>query len=306
MKSYAIVVESLSKSYGTVRALRGVSLSIEAGSITCLVGPNGSGKTTFLDSLLGRRTPDEGEVTVLGLEPQSQREKLRRYIGMVFQSVSVPSLATSRELLALFGAARGQQLPIETVEALGLTAHLDRQSQKLSGGQKQRLAIALSLVGSPELLVLDEPTSSLDPQARRVIWDLIKEHCRSGTRTILMSTQSMEEAEAIADRVIILNDGLIEADSSVRDLIEQYAPGYTVSFSLFADVARSVRSLDAFTLDDNGDRVTCEAKVASLDQAHLLLKRVSDELSEEPMNAAIRTSSLDDVFLQITGRELRD
>ncbi len=280
---------------------------LEAGAVTCIVGPNGSGKTTLLEMLLGRREADEGELKVLGVDPAFHADSLRDRIGVMFQSVSVPTVATPRELLRLFCAAHRAEWPEEAVAALGLDAHCDKQTQKLSGGQKQRLALALSLVGGPELLILDEPTSALDPQGRRAAWDLIRSGRADGGRTVVMSTQSMEEAEAVGDRIVILNDGEVVADGSPLQLIKEHAPGYVVKFSVPVDQAGLLGELAG----EGGGKaaggvVRCETRADSWEQARRRIDEITERLGSEPLASTVQTATLDDVFLKITGRELRD
>ncbi len=306
MKYFAIVTSDLNKSYDSLRAIRDLSLSIEAGTINCLVGPNGSGKTTLIESILGQRKPDSGSIQVLGIDPRIGAQSLKKHIGVVFQSVSIPAFATACELLRLFSAARHSPYPEETVASLGLESHASKQTQKLSGGQKQRLALALSLVGAPELLILDEPTSSLDPQARRAAWDLLRNHKNEGENTILITTQSMEEAEALGDRVVILNEGSIKADGSVQGLISEHAPGYHVRFSVSKSVVGQLESIPKIEFSIVGQYANCEIRADSLASAQRVLVDIAGVIDVELMHVTTQSSSLDDVFLNVTGRELQD
>ncbi len=306
MKFLAIVLENINKSYGDLRAIKNLSMSIEAGTINCLVGPNGSGKTTLIELILGRRKLDSGSLQVLGTDPKYAGTSLKKHIGVVFQSVSIPTLTTARELLRLFSVARQTFYPRETVTALGLEPHIDKQTQKLSGGQRQRLALVLGLVGSPELLVLDEPTSSLDPQARRVAWDLLRKHKNEEKNTILITTQSMEEAEALGDRIVILNEGSIQADGSVQGLIDKHAPGYHIRFSVPKSVAKKVENIPKIVFSIVGDYASCEIQADSLMSAQEILKDVAETVNVELMHTTIQSSSLDEVFLNVAGRTLQD
>ena len=305
MRSFAIVLENVNKSYGELRAIRNLSLSIETGTINCLVGPNGSGKTTLIESILGQRDVDSGSLQVLGTDPKFGANSLKKHIGVVFQSVSIPTLATARELLSLFCVARQSQYPKEAVSALGLEPHIDKQTQKLSGGQQQRLALVLSLVGSPELLILDEPTSSLDPQAKRVAWDLLRNHKNKEENTILITTQSMEEAEALGDRIVILNEGSIKADGSVQGLISEHAPGYRIRFNVPKLVADQLEDIPQIVFSIVGDYANCEIQANSLKSVQDILKDVAEKIDVELMHTTIQTSSLDEVFLNVAGRALQ-
>jgi ABC-2 type transport system ATP-binding protein len=208
----AIQVRGLRKAYGEVEAVRGVDLVVHRGEVFAFLGPNGAGKTTTVEILEGFRERDAGEVEVLGADPAVAPREWRQRIGVVLQESEVPGLLTVRESLELFAGYFARSRPIdETIALVGLEAQSDQRAAKLSGGQRRRLDVALALVGSPELLFLDEPTTGFDPAARRAAWEVIEGLRELGT-TILLTTHYLEEAERLADRVGIIKDGVIVAE----------------------------------------------------------------------------------------------
>jgi ABC-2 type transport system ATP-binding protein len=212
MAEAVIAVAGLRKAYGEVEAVRGVDLVVHRGEVFAFLGPNGAGKTTTVEILEGFRERDAGEVEVLGADPAVAPREWRQRIGVVLQESEVPELLTVRESLQLFAGYFERSRTIdETIALVGLEAQADQRAGKLSGGQRRRLDVALALVGSPELLFLDEPTTGFDPAARRAAWDVIEGLRELGT-TILLTTHYLEEAERLADRVGIIKDGMIVAE----------------------------------------------------------------------------------------------
>jgi len=213
MRADVINVAGMRKSYGNVHAVRDVSLTVQQGEIFALLGPNGAGKTTTLEILEGFRRRDGGVAEVLGLDPgdRSSGRELRDRTGLVLQDIAVEPYLTVRETLArdagYYKAPRGVA---EVIRMVGLDGLERRKVRSLSGGQKRRLDVALGLIGNPELLFLDEPTTGFDPAARRDAWDLVRS-LRSAGMSILLTTHDMEEAQALADRVALLSDGVIVA-----------------------------------------------------------------------------------------------
>jgi ABC-2 type transport system ATP-binding protein len=207
-----IAVAGLRKSYEAVEAVRGVDLEVGRGEVFAFLGPNGAGKTTTVEILEGFRERDAGTVEVLGRDPGSAGREWRQRIGVVLQESEVPGLLTIRESLELFaGYFERPRAVDETIALVGLAPQADQRAAKLSGGQRRRLDVALALIGSPELLFLDEPTTGFDPAARREAWEVIEGLRELGT-TILLTTHYLEEAERLADRVAIIKDGLIVAE----------------------------------------------------------------------------------------------
>jgi ABC-2 type transport system ATP-binding protein len=219
----AIEVRGLRKSYGPVEAVAGIDLEVLRGEVFALLGPNGAGKTTTVEILEGYRSRDGGEVGVLGYDPATGGLDLRRRVGIVLQDTAVEPYLTVEELLRLWGGYYPSPLPPdEVLEVVGLTPQRDQRVRRLSGGQQRRLDVALGLIGDPDLLFLDEPTTGFDPAARRGAWDMIR-NLRSLGKTILLTTHYLDEAQALADRVAIIAHGVIVAEGTPEILIADRA-----------------------------------------------------------------------------------
>jgi ABC-2 type transport system ATP-binding protein len=219
----AIVVSDLRKAYGQREVLHGLSFSVETGEVFALLGPNGAGKTTTVEILEGYRRRDGGEVRVLGEDPERGRRAFKARIGIVLQSSAVYHLLSVREIVRLFAGYYPAPRPAdEVIELVGLAEKRDARVRTLSGGQLRRLDLALALVGDPELVFLDEPTTGFDPAARRQAWETIRD-LRSLGKSILLTTHYMEEAQRLADRVAILRGGEIAATGSPQELLSGHA-----------------------------------------------------------------------------------
>lgn len=303
--SIVVEVSDLHKSYGSVRAVSGVSFTIKEGEIFGMVGPNGAGKTTIIECVEGLRRPDRGTVRVLGLDPQRDGYELRRRIGIQLQEAALPPRLKVGEALDLFGSFYPRRVDGKALaEQLGLGGKWNTPFDKLSGGQKRRLFIALALINDPELVFLDEPTTGLDPQARRALWDLIR-GIRSRGKTIFLTTHYMEEAERLCDRVAIINSGKIVALDTPENLIRSLGAEQRVVFSAEGhwDVALLRQVPGVTRVERIGERVVVYGKGEGMVGGVVrLLERAGvpfrDLRTEQP--------SLEDVFLALTGREMRD
>jgi ABC-2 type transport system ATP-binding protein len=208
----AIEVRGLTKSYGEVRAVRGIDLTVQRGQVFALLGPNGAGKTTTVEILEGYRSRDSGTVSVLGCDPGRERQRLKSQIGIVLQSSGMDRFLTVSETLAMYAGFYPRPRPAdEVIELVGLGAKRDARVLKLSGGQQRRLDVAIALVGNPDMLFLDEPTTGFDPSARHEAWDVIKNLAALG-KTVLLTTHYMDEAQFLADQVAVMSDGRIVAE----------------------------------------------------------------------------------------------
>jgi ABC-2 type transport system ATP-binding protein len=210
----AISVDALRKSYGSFEAVRGISFEVQEGEVFALLGPNGAGKTTTLEILEGFRARTSGHVHVLGLDPGTEATALRRRVGMVLQEAAVEPYLTVREVLTRNAGYYDHPRPVdEVVKLVGLQEKLDARVKTLSGGQQRRLDVGLGIVGGPELLFLDEPTTGFDPSARRDAWEMVRALADTGT-TIILTTHYMEEAQNLAHRVAVISRGVIVASGS--------------------------------------------------------------------------------------------
>jgi ABC-2 type transport system ATP-binding protein len=297
-------VEDLVKTYGGRRAVDGVSFAVARGETFALLGPNGAGKTTTMEILEGYRAADAGVVRVLGLDPQRDGARLRPRLGVMLQEGGLYRAITPREALRLFASYYAAPADPDALLALvGLADATRVRYRRLSGGQKQRLALALALVGRPELLFLDEPTAGMDPQARVATWELIRQLKASGV-TVLLTTHYLEEAERLADRVAIIDHGRLVALGSPTALTRGDAT--RVQF-------RAVPGLDLGALrglPSATDAVEPQPGVYALETcaAADLLVELTTWLRERgvlPTEVRVGEASLEDVFLRLTGRELR-
>ncbi len=298
--SSAVVVRQLSKRYGSVEAVRAVSFTIEAGEIFGLLGPNGAGKTTTLECLTGLREPDAGELSVCGIDVRGALAAAKEKIGVALQSTALPDKITPREALRLFGSFyRESVAPEGLLERFALGEKADAHFDTLSGGQRQRLALALAFVNRPGLIVLDEPTVGLDPQARRDLQAEIIRMKREG-HTVLLSTHNLEEAEALCDRIAILVRGSIVAVGAPRELVARSSARQTVTLETAPplDRVRLAQLPGVEDLQGEGGRVQFRTAqtTATLAALAALLERGPAEVIE----LQVRKASLEEVFLGLT------
>jgi ABC-2 type transport system ATP-binding protein len=301
-----ISVAGLRKCYGDITAVDGISFTVGRGEVFGMLGPNGAGKTTTIEILEGLRQPDAGTATVLGMDVIHHAGAIKERIGVQLQTVSLYPRLTVVELLDLFGSFYRRHVPTKKlIEELGLGERAHARSMNLSGGQQQRLSIALALVNDPELIFLDEPTTGLDPAARRSLWDLVKELQTQG-KTVMLTTHYMEEAAELCDRVAIMDHGHILEMGTVPELIGRRFKERAVFFDTIAtlDQTRLAR-LEGVTraaLED-GQTVLYSRDIPGTIGALLAL---ADQANVDPHNLGVRQATLEDVFLDLTGRALRD
>ena len=301
-----IRVSDLRKSYGDVRAVDGVSFEVRRGEIFGLLGPNGAGKTTTVEILEGLRAPDSGEARVLGLDVAREADALKPRIGVSLQTAALYPKLTVVELVDLFRSFYPKSRPTEElIEALGLGERRTAQTRELSGGQRQRLAVALALVNDPELVFLDEPTTGLDPAARRSLWGLV-EKLREGGTSVLLTTHYMEEAEVLCDRLAVMDHGRILESGTVEQLVSTHFQDRAVRFdsveALDAAALEALPAVSSVKVDDTESLVYTRDVGATIGA----LLALAESRAVEPSNLAIRRASLEDVFLALTGRALRD
>ena len=300
-----IVVRRLQKSYGSLQAVRGIDLEVREGEIFAFLGPNGAGKTTTVEILEGYRQRSGGEVEVLGADPARATTQWRARIGVVLQSGQLQPLLTVRESLELYAGYYPSPRPVdETIALVGLTNQRDQRAGQLSGGQQRRLDVALALIGDPELLFLDEPTTGFDPAARRGAWGMIA-NLRQLGKTVFLTTHYMEEAQSLADRVAIIKGGEIVATGSPSDLGGESRRRTSVHFRLPAGHGPAeLPPALAPKVDERDGRLelTTDAPVADL--AVLCGWAVERAVDLEELEVARPT--LEDVYLELTGGEARE
>ena len=301
-----IRVSDLRKCYGDVKAVDGVSFEVGPGEVFGMLGPNGAGKTTTIEILEGLREPDSGKVDVFGMDVTRHAPSIKQRIGVQLQSVSLYPRLTVTELLDLFGSFFQHRLPTkQLIDAVDLGERAGARSMDLSGGQQQRLSIALALVNDPELIFLDEPTTGLDPQARRSLWELVKS-LQSRGKSVLLTTHYMEEAAELCDRVAIMDHGHILEMGTVPELIGRRFKERAVFFDTSPKLAsEKLARLEGVThaSQEDGQTLLYSSNVAATIGDLLAL---ADSLDAEPRNLGIRQATLEDVFLDLTGRALRD
>ncbi|MFC8434839.1 ABC transporter ATP-binding protein [Streptomyces sp. NPDC057253] len=277
----AVDVRGLRKRYGDVTAVDGLDLGIRAGEVFGLLGPNGAGKSTTVEILQGNRGRDAGEVSVLGTDPAHGTRAWRSRVGIVWQDESAPAELTVAETVRHFARYYPRPRdPAEVIALVGLEGKADSRTKALSGGQRRRLDVALGVIGGPELLLLDEPTTGFDPAARRRFWDLIRKLAVEGT-TILLTTHYLEEAEALADRLAVVARGKVVATGEPAALRERFGTGATVEWTEPGGAPRAVRT-------DTPTRTVAE-----------LTHRFDGEIP----GLTVTRPTLEDVYLRLTGQE---
>ena len=300
--SPAVVVSDLVKDYGSVRAVDGVSLTVDRGEVVALLGPNGAGKSTTVEILEGHRTATSGTVRVLDLDPASGGAPLRDRIGIVLQSSGIDPELTVREAIDFYGAAYSRRVPTsELIELVELGDKAGARVSTLSGGQQRRIDLALGLVGDPEVVFLDEPTTGFDPAARRRGWELV-ERLRSQRRAVLLTTHYLDEAEHLADRVAVLAEGRIVAEGTPSQL--RGSVGSTlIRFTLPSSTDPVTPLLEPVTGSavGRGRSVEITTDNPTADLAHVCGWAAQRGVELEGLSVA--TPSLEDVYLSLIGEE---
>ena len=319
-----IVCTNLRKTYdGKVEAVRGLSLQIEAGQCFGLLGPNGAGKTTTIEILEGLLAPTSGEVRIFGHTWNDNPRQLREWIGISLQETRLSEKLSARETIELFASFYSEPRPADDIlEELQLTEKADAWVGKLSGGQKQRLAVATALVGNPRILFLDEPTTGLDPQSRRQLWDIVRAFQKKGG-TVLLTTHYMDEAERLCDRLAIVDHGQIIAEGTPVDLIDRLGGHHVVEFQVSHANKDNNGNADNNNNDNDDDNIARWRSLPSVEsvrredstvllsvrEPHLTIPALLDAVTNDGhqlKHLSTRQASLEDVFVQLTGRHLRE
>ena len=312
----AVQVENLVKRFGSFTAVDGVTFAVERGEVFGILGPNGAGKTTTLEIIESLQKPTLGRVSVLGLDVQSDAAKVKARIGVQLQASAYYDYLNLTEILSLLGSFYPSRVePATLLEQVGLADLSVSRIRELSGGQQQRFAVAASLVNHPELVILDEPTTGLDPQARRNLWGLIREVNQRGV-TVVLTTHYMDEAEILCSRLAIMDHGQILALDTPRNLINRLEASYTVKLTM--DQPMTLAQIEALNgavdvvqsgeQDEDGP-VTENTYLLRLANSASALRAMLDEIAKAGLgleNLQITPVTLEDVFLELTGNELRE
>ncbi|WP_199614198.1 ABC transporter ATP-binding protein [Paenibacillus alkalitolerans] len=312
---HVIEVDNLVKKYGDFTAVAGVSFEVRQGEVFGLLGPNGAGKTTTMEMIEGLRKPDGGVARVGGYDTRTHLDQVKAVIGVQLQSTSLFELLTVREITQMYASFYKNPVPVDPLlESMILKDKLNGRVKHLSGGQKQRLAIALALVNDPLVVFLDEPTTGLDPQARRTLWDIILRMKEQG-KTVVLSTHYMDEAYILCDRICLMDQGKVIALDTPQSLINSLGADRTIEFHIpnrekhteeqlqrLEDILRGIYRVSR--VEERKDQFVLYTDDLQASLTDLIPK--ADEYGLELTDLSTRSATLEDVFIQMTGRSLRE
>jgi ABC-2 type transport system ATP-binding protein len=300
----AISVRGLRKSYGEHEAVAGIDFEVGAGEVFGFLGPNGAGKTTTIEILEGYRERSDGEVSVLGVDPGAPTRAWRERVGLVLQECELDPLWTVQEAVSLFARFYSSPRSVaETIDLVGLGEKRDARIGTLSGGQKRRADVALGIVGDPDLIFLDEPTTGFDPTARREAWNMI-EGLKALGKTVFLTTHYMDEAQHLADRVAILREGQIVAEGRTEEIAAAIGRSTVIGFALNGELGiDDVRAAVSGAVSTSGDQVEIQSQHPQRDLYRLLA--LAEERGIELREIEVRRPNLEDVFLELTGGSAR-
>lgn len=309
MAEQAIIIENLTKSFKTLKVLEGINLTVERGTVLGLLGPNGAGKTTTVRILSTLLAPDSGRVLVNGFDVVQNADHVRASIGLTGQYAAVDEYLTGRENLIMMGRlyhlskANAELRATQLLEQFDLAEAADRAAKTYSGGMKRRLDLALSLVATPPIIFLDEPTTGLDPRSRLAVWDIVEQLKKAGT-TILLTTQYLEEADKLADRIAVIDHGKVIAEGTADELKNKVGKErLEVVVAGQSDFAKAVSVIGGESTKTNAEVRTISISIGG---SVTEVKRVLDQLAEaniEIESLNLHKPSLDDVFLRLTGKQ---
>ncbi len=303
-----VEINNLVKHYEDIKAVDGISFQVEEGEIFGMLGPNGAGKTTTVEIIEGLRVADSGQVSVMGQDIQKTRENLKQKIGIQLQAPSLLPLLNVEEVLDTFAGFYRHHLTVnEMLELLSLEESRKVVVKNLSGGQQQRLSVAMALINDPDIVFFDEPTTGLDPQARRGLWSVI-EGMQAKGKTVFMTTHFMEEAERLCDRIAIMDHGKIIALGSPAELIREHFQEKAIEFEVEQPPPQAVlKGLPGATrVDIDAGEVVLHSDNIPATMSALLKYAENGESSAQIKDLRVREASLEDVFLKLTGRKIRD
>ncbi len=310
MKKASVVIDvnDLVKHYGDITAVDGISFQVKEGEAFGMLGPNGAGKTTTVEIIEGLRRADAGAVSVLGMDVARVPARVKQRIGIQLQAPSLLPLVTTQEILKLFASFYQRSLPVDDLlEMLALSESRKVLVKNLSGGQQQRLSVAMALINEPDIAFLDEPTTGLDPQARRSLWSVI-ENMRDQGKTVFLTTHYMEEAERLCDRVAVIDHGKIIAIGSPRQLINEHFHESAIQFELAPAppevILKTFPGTKEVAIHENEIIVYSENIPATM--SAILKYAEKADITDQLKDLYVREASLEDVFLKLTGRKIRE
>lgn len=305
-----IAINQITKSFKGFKAIDNISLTIEKGEYLALLGPNGAGKTTLVEMIEGLQFPDRGEITISGMKWKQDDKKLRRLIGLSLQETKFIDKLTVFETMALFASFYGlsKERAREVIHVVNLETKSTAYTVNLSGGQRQKLALGIALLNEPQILLLDEPTTGLDPNARREIWEILLQQKKEKGTTLILTTHYMEEAEQLCDRIVIIDSGKILGDGTLESLLATFSKGEIISFEVHKRPSESLLNTvsgiqEIIWLNENGKgKLIVDDIAQSLPQFLEAIKKEQIELHE----LGSRKKTLDDLFVAMTGRRLNE
>lgn len=310
MSKFSIQVENLKKYYGPVKAVDGISFKVEAGTIFGMLGPNGAGKTTTIETMIGLNKKDEGDIRILGLNPGDELQELKERIGVQLQTPSLFTRLKVKEIAELFAGFYPDPLPVEeAIRRVGLENKKDDLIDNLSGGQRHRLAVGLAMVSNGEVIFLDEPTTGLDPQARRQLWEVIRQLKAEGI-TVFLTTHYMDEAEQLCDDLVIVDHGKIIAQGSPQSLIDTYFKDRAIEFidpGFTPKEKETLADMDLVNrLNDKEDQGRILVYTDDVLEGISSIMRYAEGIEKPIDDIMVRHATLEDVFLKLTGRGIRE
>ncbi len=306
----AILARNIFKSFKEVKAVRGIDLEIHRGEYVALLGPNGAGKTTLVEMIEGIQRPDSGEIHINGMEWSGNSERLHKIMGISLQETRFIDRLRVRETLQMFASFYNlENARVDAVlEMVNMQSKYKAYTENLSGGQKQRLALSIALLNDPEILLLDEPTTGLDPTARRDVWDILTSLKEQKGTTMILTTHYMEEAAFLCDRIVIMDKGKVLARGTLDELLSNYMDGEVIEFSIHGSMTiedlPNSGQIQKVNYTERSDkwRLVVDDLVTYLPQ----LQNSLDSLNLELVSLECRKMTLDDLFIQMTGRRLDD
>ena len=306
-RTAVIDVSNLYKAYGAIKAVDGISFDVKQGEVFGMLGPNGAGKTTTVEIIEGLRSPDSGSVTVLGIDALKDVREVKERIGVQLQTPAFFPKLNVQELVEYFGSLYQKAVPTsEIIELVALGESRKVLFQNLSGGQQQRLSVALAFVNDPDIIFLDEPTTGLDPQARRTLWEVIESYRKAG-KTILLTTHYMEEAERLCDRIAIMDHGHIIATGSPQQIIKEHFQESAIQFRMTDYPGReAMAGLRGVTDVIEGEGEDIILYTTGIPVTISALLELAAARSAELSDLSVRQATLEDVFIKLTGKRIRD